>query len=108
MLHERREMGQRIVDLDPSKTIEAAASEFRPPSRALVILLGDFDSGLSDKIRSIFSRVLVPVAADSGALIIDDARNSGCAPLVAQAALDQERVPTLIGIVANGRAANDI
>ena len=105
--HEKTEMAQKIIDLDPSKTIEEVAGEFRPPSRSLVILLGDFDPGLNEKVRSIFSRVVVPVAADSGALVLDDARKTGCAPLAAQALLDHDTPPSLIGIVPNDRAAND-
>jgi hypothetical protein len=101
-------MAQKIVDIDPSKPIESTAEEFRPLTRSLIILLGTFDPGLNDQISSVFSRVVAPVAVDSGALILDDARSSGCAPLMAQAALDQDKVPTLIGIVANDRAADDI
>lgn len=101
-------MPQKIVDLDPSKPIETTAEELRPSARSLVILLGDFEPALNNQIRSIFSRVVAPVAVESDAFILDDARNSGCAPLIAQAALDQDRVPTLIGIIAYDRAANDI
>jgi hypothetical protein len=101
-------MPQQIVDIDPSKPIASAAEEFRPTTRSLIILLGAFDPALNDMTRSVFSRVVVPVAIESGALILDDARSSGCAPLIAQASLDQDTVPTLIGIVANDRTPNDI
>jgi hypothetical protein len=95
-------------EFDPSKPVVTAAEEFRPATRSLIILLGAFDPGLNDRTRSVFSRVVVPVAVESGALILDDARSSGCAPLMAQATLDQDTVPTLIGIIANDRTANDI
>jgi SMODS and SLOG-associating 2TM effector domain 1/SLOG in TRPM, prokaryote/Protein of unknown function (DUF4231) len=101
-------MTQKIVDIDPSKPVVTAAEEFRPATRSLIILLGAFDPGLNDRTRSVFSRVVAPVAVESGALILDDARSSGCAPLMAQATLDQDTVPTLIGIIANDRTANDI
>ena len=73
-----------------------------------MVLLGDFAPDLNNQVRSIFSRVVAPVASEAGALIIDDARRSGCAPLIAQAALDQDKVPARIGIIAQDRAANDI
>ena len=101
-------MPRKIVDIDPSRPIETATEELRPATRSLIVLLGAFDPALNDRTRSIFSRVVVPVAAQSGALILDDARSSGCAPLMAQATLDQDTVPAVIGIIANDRAANDI
>ena len=96
-------MAQKIVELDPSKPIEPASG-----AQALVILLGDFVPALNDQIRSIFSRVVAPVAAQSSALIIGDARNAGCAPLIVVAALELDRPPAVIGVVANDRTAGDI
>ncbi len=101
-------MPQKIADLDATKPIQAAAAEFRPASHALVVLSGSFDAALNEKIRSLLSRVVVPLAVESGALILDDGKATGCAPLVAAAALAQDSVPQLIGIVPANRDPADI
>ena len=101
-------MPQKIVDVDPSKPIATAAEEFRVAARSLIILLGAFDQSLNERTRSVFSRVVVPVAVEANALILDDAGTTGCAPLMAQATLDQDTVPTLIGVIRNDRTGNDI
>lgn len=79
-----------------------------PIVQSLVVLLGTFDASLNDKIRSIFSRVVVPVAARANASVVTNARTSGCAPLISLAALEQDQAPHIIGIVENERQDSDI
>jgi hypothetical protein len=97
-------MPQNIEDIDPAKPIDPIA----PAPRSLIVLLGAFDPALNDQVRSIFNRVVAPVAVDSGALIVDDAGISGCAPLMAVAAVEQDAVPSVIGIIPNDRDPNAI
>ena len=101
-------MPQRIVDLDASKPIDTAAGEFRTNARSLIVLLGDFDAALNSQVRSVFARAVMPVAQEAGALILDDARNSGCAPLLAQAALEADTAPPIVGLIPFDRAAGDV
>ena len=101
-------MPQKIIDVDPSKPIASTVAELQLPPRPLIVLLGDFADGLNDQVRSICSRVIAPAALDPGALILDDARCSGCSPLIAQAALEQDTMPPLLGIIPSDRVATDI
>ncbi|HWF07901.1 MAG TPA: DUF4231 domain-containing protein [Bryobacteraceae bacterium] len=97
-------MPQKIEDIDPAKPIDPIA----PAPRSLIVIVGAYDAGLNDPVRSILNRVVVPVAVDSGALIVDDAGVSGCAPLIAIAAAEQDAVPPVIGIIPNERDPNAI
>jgi hypothetical protein len=101
-------MPQKIIDVDPSKPIASTVAELQLPSRPVILLLSDFDTKLNDQIRSICGRVIVPAALDPGALIVDNARCSGCAALIAQAALNQDKMAPLLGIVPNDRPPSDI
>jgi hypothetical protein len=97
-------MPANIEDIDPTKPVSPVA----PPAQSLVVLLGAFDVGLNDKVRSIFNRVVVPVAVAANALIVDDAGISGCAPLIALAAVEQDTVPPVVGIVEHEREGGGI
>lgn len=101
-------MPQNIIDVDASKPIAATVTELKLPSQPLILLLGDFDDKLGDQVRSICSRVIAPAALAPGALILDNARCSGCAASMAQAALEQDKMTLLLGVVPNDRSANDI
>jgi hypothetical protein len=101
-------MPQKIIDIDPSKPIASTVAELQLPPRPVILLLSDFDNQLDGQIRSICGRVIVPAALDPGALIVDNARCSGCAALIAQAALDQDKMAPLLGIVPNNRLSSDI
>ena len=101
-------MSHTIIDVDAAKSIEATVKELNLPRLPLIILLGDFDPNLSDQVLSICSRVIAPSALDPGALVLDDARSSGCAALMGQAALDQDKMPQLLGIIPKDRADSDI
>lgn len=101
-------MPQRIIDIDASKPIPSTVAELQLPSRPLIVLLSDFDQNLNEQVRSICSRVIAPAALDPGALILDNASCSGCAALVAQAALEQDKMTALLGIVPADRAMSDI
>lgn len=101
-------MPQKVIDLDPSKPIESLVAELQFPQRSLIILLGEYDPALDSQVLSIISRVILSAALDPGALILDDARRSGCASLVGRAALDQDRMPSILGIVSHDRAVDEL
>lgn len=101
-------MPQKIIDVDAARPIQATVAELQLPPRPLIVLLSDFESKLNDQVQSICSRVIVPAALDPGALILDNAHCSGCARLVAQAALEQDKATPLLGVVPSDRAATEI
>ncbi len=101
-------MPATIVDIDPQKKLDEQIAQLQLPKLPPIVLLGDFDATLNSRVRAICSRVLVAIAADPGALIIDNARCSSCAGLMGQAAADEDVTPPLVGIVPHGRDADDI
>ncbi len=80
----------------------------KPLDSPLIVITGDFTGQCSDQVASIFQRAVVPAAVEVGALIVDDARRSGCAAALATAASDQQKPARLVGIVENGRVEADI
>src|ERR1017187_8561958 len=101
-------MPQKIIDLDPTKPIETTVDELQFPPRSLIILLGNYDPALDDQVLSIMSRVIVPGAVDPGALVLDDASTSGCAALLGRAALDEDQMPPVLGVIPRDRAETDV
>jgi hypothetical protein len=101
-------MPQKIIDLDPTKPIETTVGELQFPPRSLIILLGDYDPALDDQVLSIMSRVILPGALDPDALVLDDAGSSGCAALLGRAALDQDQMPPVLGVIPHDRAETDV
>jgi len=101
-------MPQTILDIDESKPLGATIEQLQLRPLPLLILLGDFPSELNEPIRSLCRRVLAPLALDPGALVLDNAACSSCAAAMANAALDQDEMPLLLGIVANDRSVTEI
>lgn len=101
-------MSQQIIDVDPSRSIESTVAGLQLPPRPLILLLSDFDSSLNEQVRSICNRVIAPAAIEPGAVILDNARCSGCAGLVAQAALEQDKMATLVGVVPGDTPPGEI
>jgi len=101
-------MAQKIIDVDASRPIESTVAELQLPALPLIVLLSDFDKKLNDQVRSICSRVIAPAALDPGALILDNAHCTGCAGLMARAALEQDKMPTLLGVVPCDMGGADI
>jgi hypothetical protein len=101
-------MPQNIVDIDASQPLEAAVKQFQLPPLPLIILLGDFPANLDEQIRAICRRVLAPIAVDPGALILDDALCTGCAAAFGSAAVDQDRMPPMLGVVPKDRSKEQI
>src|SRR5579884_2313760 len=101
-------MPATIVDIDPQKKLDEQIAQLQLPKLPPIVLLGDFDATLNSRVRAICSRVLAAIAADPGALIIDNARCSSCAGLMGQAAAEEDVAPTIVGIVPHGRAPEDV
>src|SRR5581483_8999489 len=101
-------MASKIVELNAAETIPAAVQKLELPPQPLLLLLGDFDATLSTAVQAICRRVFAPTASTAGALILDNASSTGLAAAMGAAARFQDRTPQLIGVVPNGRAANDI
>jgi hypothetical protein len=99
---------QNIIDIDLSQPLETSLNKLQLPRSPLILLLGDFPSSLNDQIRSICRRVLAPIASDPGALILDNAACSGCAAAFGSAAIDQDKMPSFLGVVPNDRALSEI
>ncbi len=101
-------MAQKIVDVDSSQSVATTIKELNLPPRPLLILLGDFDPSLNNQVQAICSRVIIPVALDSGALVLDDARSTGCAALIAQAALERDETPQLLALIPSNRPPTNL
>jgi hypothetical protein len=101
-------MTQKLIDLDPTKSIESLVGELQLPQRSLIMLLGEYDPALDSKVLSIVGRVIVAAALDPGALVLDDARPCGCAALLGGAAQDQDQMPTILGIIPHDRAVSEV
>lgn len=101
-------MASKIVELNAAETIPAAVQKLQLPPQPLLLLLGDFEASLSTTVQAICRRVFAPVALKPGALILDNASCTGLAAAMGAAARFEDRAPQLIGVVPNGRAANDI
>jgi hypothetical protein len=98
-------MAQTIIDVDGSKPI---AETIQSPGVPMIILVGDFTQDCNDSVASIFQRAVVPVAVALNAVVVDDAKRSGCAAALAQAALGQVKPVQLIGIVPKTRDEAEI
>ncbi len=94
----------QVVDLVSTETLPSEIEKLQITPQPLIILLGSFDSSLGLQIRSIFSRVIAPIAIDPGALILDNGSCSACAALIGEAAAEQDKMPALIGVISNGTA----
>jgi hypothetical protein len=90
-----------LIELQASDTPETAAARLQLQPNSIILLLGDFDASLQPKVRSILSRAVAPLAADSGALIIDNGAASGSAAAMGLASRDQDTPPTLLAIMAH-------
>ena len=101
-------MAQTILDIDVSKSIETNLAELKIELRPVILLLGDFDSSLTVQVHSICDRVIAPLAADPGALLVDNGRRSGCAAVAGQVAAEQDKAPPHLGIVPFGTQSSDI
>lgn len=83
-------------------------SQFEPstepalPKAPLILLMGSYQPELHDSVRSICSRVLVPISNESGALIADDGQLTGPARAMGSAAADSDNAPRLLAIVPDG------
>ena len=97
---------QRLIEPSPTDTIDSIVAHIKIEPRPLIILLGEYDASLDPTIKSLCSRAIAPVAASSGAVIIDNGANSGCSALVGQAARgeDQGPAPILVGIATHSVA----
>lgn len=92
-------MPPSLIDIDPSQPLAEAMKKLQFSPSPLILLFGDFSANCNDQIASIFQRTVVPVALEVGAIIVDDAKCSGCAAAIARAALDRDEAPRLLGIV---------
>ena len=101
-------MAQTILDIDVSKSIETNLAELKLELRPIILLLGDFDSSLTVHVHSVCDRVIVPLAVDLGALLVDNGRRSGCAAVAGQVVVEQDKAPPPLGIVPFGTQSNDI
>jgi hypothetical protein len=95
------------IQLEASDTPETAAARLQLQPNSIILLLGDFDASLQPKIRSILSRAVAPLAAGSGALIIDNGAASGCAAAMGRASRDQDTPPTLLAIMTYDAGPGD-
>jgi hypothetical protein len=94
-----------IIDVDGTKQI---AETIEPLHVPMIVVAGDFPSDCGDAVVSLFQRAIIPSAAELGAIIVDDAKRSGCATALALTARDQVKPVQLIGIVPHERAEADI
>lgn len=96
-----------LIDLESADTPETAAAKLQPQPNAIILLLGDFAPSLQPKIRSILSRAVAPLAADSQALIVNNGAASGSAAAMGLAARDQDTPPEMLAIVTHGAPPAD-
>jgi hypothetical protein len=101
-------MSQQIVDVDSSKSIAVTAQQLNLKPNALIVLLGSVDASTGAALRSLCARAIGPTAYHLGALIIDDARVSGFAALMAEGALELDHAPSMLGVVPSAMDAKEI
>lgn len=101
-------MPQKIIDIDASQPLDAAIQQLQLPPLPLIILLGCFSPDSNEQIGAICRRVLAPLTLNPGALIVDDGKCSGCAAVFGRAAVGQDQMPHLLGIVPHSRISSDI
>jgi hypothetical protein len=88
-------------------TIQTAAAKVTPSRDAIIVLLGTFDPSIGPQVRSICARSIVPIAARTKALIVDDGIDSGLSSLMGQAAAEVDQSPNLLGILDHEIAGFD-
>src|SRR5438477_180795 len=96
-------MAQTFFDIDSSKSLQANLVQLNFPVWPVILLLGEFEASLRDQVASICERVIAPLSANGGALLVDDGAPSGCAAVVGQVARDQDQTPPHVGIVPSGK-----
>jgi hypothetical protein len=89
-----------VINIPSDGTPEDAAALYKGEPEVIILLFGTFSAALAEQVRSVFARALVPIAQLTNALIIDNGADQGMAAQMGLSALQAEKSPMLLGILA--------
>ena len=92
-----------ITEIDISKTLEETLLGLNLPPRPVILLLGMFDSSLTESVFSLCDRVVAP-----GALLVDDGKSTGIAAITGRLAGEQDTALPVLAIIPADRDPADI